>query len=208
VTGDIRSFADVHLDEGAKVEGSVVSAGSIEIHRGSSVSGPVNPNTAPVLPAFPTIPTSTVPETARVRIEAGHALSVAPGSYKSIEVEPGATLSLTTGTYFVSSFDVDETADVHLETSGGPVILVVDGIEIHSRMFVDGLHPVAQLSIDYLGRNDLHVLAPFGGTIIASRAKLLLEAFASSREFAGQFFAESIETHEDVTVTHAPLMCQ
>jgi hypothetical protein len=124
-----------------------------------------------------------------------------------IELDGAATAFFSTGTYFVSTFQVDPTSTANLETSAGPVVLVVQNIQLHPGVFVDAHHPVPLLSIDYLGSTDLDVFAPFGGTIIAPRANLVLEGSSLGRAYAGQFFAKSIETHESLIINHAPLSC-
>jgi hypothetical protein len=72
-----------------------------------------------------------------VVVATGTTLGVPPGNYRSIEVEPGATIFLSTGTYRVATFDIDPTATVNLETSVGPVVIVVqDSLDWRSAVIV------------------------------------------------------------------------
>jgi hypothetical protein len=208
-TGSIASIPSVTVGDGAQVGGSIVSADQITVALSASVGGPIEPQTLPMLTPFPTVPITLPPPTEDVHVKPGHFLALPPGSYGKVAIQPHATLSLTSGTYFASQIEMLPHSAVSLETAAGPVTLVIEGSWKNDGQFVDALHPVANLLIDYLPQTSLLLDSSFAGTIVAPNASLILggNAHGSTEGFAGQFFAKSIEVAPNVTVTHAPLAC-
>jgi hypothetical protein len=208
-TGSIASIPSVTVGDGAQVAGSIISADQIIVAPGATVNGPIEPHTLPMLTLFPTVPTTLPPTTGSVHVKPGQFLALPPGSYGKIAIQPHATLSLTTGTYFASQLEMLPHSTVSLETAAGPVTLVIEGSWKNDGQFVDALHPVANILIDFLAPSPLLLDSSFGGTIVAPNATLVLGGMGhgSTEGFVGQFFAKSIEVAPNVTVTHAPLAC-
>ena len=139
-TGPIFSVPPVLLT-GANVSGTVQSS-SIVTNLGSTVSGPIVQNTAPILPPFPALDvTFPFPIGPDVAVLPGTTLALAPGAYNFVTVPALGTLLLSHGTYRFNTLTVLLLGQIKLDTSGGNVILGVQGNIIYQGSVVSNGTP-------------------------------------------------------------------
>jgi hypothetical protein len=202
--GTILTKGSVFLRSRSTVNGNVVAIGSVTKQDATPVvTGTISQNASVILPPGPTLSGVTFPGTtsASVDLEPGVARSLLPGSYADIAVKSGATLTLTAGTYFANSLDLEPQSRLSLDQTAGPIqVFVRDNIIDRGEMAMIGGSPAAFL-LGYAGTSTLFVQAPFpGGTVIAPNASVTVTSLGATA-FMGQLFARNIEIQPDAVFT-------
>jgi hypothetical protein len=198
--GDITSRGPVFLANNAIVGGSVRSGGTVTLQAGAVVQGTVTqsiPNIA--IPPAPPFETVTFPGGANINVGNGQTQTLAPGSFGSVTAFAGATLRLSTGRYRFTSFDVEPNATVALTTTNGPVEIFVRDAVIYRGRFTDASNRPENLRITYLGTNAVSLEATFRGRFSAPNAALTLGA-TTGETFTGLFFGKSVTVRPDIRV--------
>ena len=125
-------------------------------------------------------------------------MALAPGRYGETRVEAGATLSLTAGTYYLTSLAVLPGATLELdEKAGAVVVFVKSSFAFAGEERQEGSD--GHVLIAAFGCEPSFLSAPFRGTVSAQNAWLSMIA-PPKLAFAGRFFANSIEVGADTTV--------
>ncbi len=204
-SGSIFSVAPVELN-GAAVNGSVQSAGSISEQLGATVSGPVLANSSPVLPPFPTL-ISPFPTTSSgdVVVNLGQHKTLAPGSYGNVNVLSSGTLQLASGQYFFKSLNALPLSTIQLDTTGGSVDVDVLQLVVYQGAIVSNGQP-SQFVLGYHGTLPVNLQTPFSGVVIAPSAPLLLNALPNSK-YKGAFYAQEVQLSPGIQVTESPFAC-
>ncbi len=191
--GDILSKGPVTLGDRAGVEGFVRSGGSIGLGNGAYVVGSKLANAtfaAPLTRSWSvTLPTQIRPD---VALEPDQQGSAAPGRYRKLVVKSRATLTLSAGTYFVETLQLEPQGTLKLDQSAGPVRLYVTSTLIYRGNVIaaDGADP--RLFVGYTSSNALALEAPFKGTLVAPNASVRLATLPVPHK--GRFFGRDIVT--------------
>lgn len=126
-------------------------------------------------------------------------LSLAPTARANVHLKPKARLTLTPGTYYFESLELEPNSVVDLAGNGQFVIFV------KTQLSVKGLfssRPGSSLLVIYGGDRTASLDTGFDGTILAPFGGLTL---GSGKDlFRGGFYANSIEVRPNVTLIHAP----
>ncbi len=187
--GGLFSNAGVSLGAAARVNGPLKTAGALTNPSGATIKGRVSTN-APIHPDRHLIATVTFSGGPAVAVASGADRRLEPGRYGAAQVLAGGTLTLSAGTYYLTSLRVAPNATLSLDESAGPVIIYVQttfafgGTE--SETGGEG-----HVLIAVLGCASDTITAPFRGTIAAPSATLSLGP-NGGQSFAGKFFAETI----------------
>jgi len=128
--------------------------------------------------------------------------TIAPGRYGDISLKSSSTLTLTTGTYYFDSLDVEPQAILNLNNASGTIVIYVRGSIIHrgSYKFASGKSDVILASF---GKDDIHLEAEFDGTLIAPYAKIVLGT-ANGATHAGVFYGQNVEVQAGSRVRYVP----
>jgi hypothetical protein len=207
IQNDVWSVGPATLQDRVSVRGTV-HATTIKPGNGTTIAKTdTTPRIYPTstLSWTVTYPTGTGPN---VTLNAGQAQTLSPGLYGSINLGSQSTLTLSTGTYYVSSFVVQNAqTTVNLNQANGPVILyVASSLTLNGGSFIplggtDGGTVLPNLLIGYLGTTPLNVNSVFDGAIIAPSAQLTLNA--TTGVYKGFFYAQSIVLQSNVQVQYA-----
>ncbi len=150
-----------------------------------------------------TVTNPVAPPYTNVLLNIGQAQTLAPGSYGVVTVNPRATLTLTTGTYYLTDFNLLLQSSVNLDQGAGPVIIYITNSVQLGGAFESSNNAPPNLFIGYLGI--LPVLvgpsagadggplpgSPYTGALIAPNALLTLNPVLNGIH-TGFFSAENI----------------
>jgi len=179
---------------GARAHTGVLRSGStVVVGTGSSTGTVLQNQTLPATSAirFPvTIPAATQSVTAATNEVA----TLAPGSYGALLVNAGARLTLTSGTFYFRSFDLEPTAQLIIPSGG--VTIFVTGSVIYRGSISDGGN-ATRLRFFALGTAQVRADAPFRGSLVAPNAPVSIAAGSS----AGFFYGTTLSDDPSVTFT-------
>jgi hypothetical protein len=185
---DVWSRGNVQLDLGVHVGGTLHAT---KVSEGPNVVVAATDSTPPFDPPqtlswnviYPSGPTP------QVDVALGQTQTIAPGLYGSVEVDANATLNLSSGTYYVTSLNVEPQATVSLNQASGPVIIYVStNLLLNGAFTASGAEP--NLLIGYLGSQPVLVGSTFDGAIVAPAAQLQL--LSSAGVNVGFFAAKDV----------------
>jgi len=133
------------------------------------------------------------PLSAAVHVLNGQSKALVPGGYSNLSVDAGGTVTLASGTYFLSSLTITAGSTVKLNQANGPVIVYVsDAITINATLkSLTGDPP--NLLVGFVGTSAVTLGAsgaPFNGALVAPFAQLSL--LQASAPHAGFFAAHDI----------------
>lgn len=187
----VWSAGDVVLRDRAQVGGDLFALGQLQKHPGAQIAG----NVVQLGAEEETLPLSWEVTFRRgkqqVHLEPEQKKTLVPEAYASVTIKRNAVLILTSGTYFLESLDVHSGGQLQLDPRGGPVLLYLkEGLSFRGE--VRGEAAASRLFIASYGEQQLHVDAPFQGTVVAPRAHLRLSPVDGSGH-QGSFWAKSID---------------
>lgn len=203
--GDVLSKANVTVRSSATVNGMVRTEGTLTTQAGAMLLGGSQAHTAPLgLPALAWSVTFPAATGGDVRLEPGApARSIAPGSYGAVVLKSNTTLTLSTGTYFMDSLDIEPGAILRLnQTAGAVLIHVHTSLVYRSAITVQG-GGQPDVLLAYFGTAATFLEAPLTGAVIAPNATLTIGPTIGGAAYVGTFFAKSIETRPDTTFQFA-----
>jgi hypothetical protein len=151
VIGSFLAVGDLKNEAEIGIYGDV-SAWLIEDKGSLSVSGQKIEKTDLVPLTLPTLSfTSAGPD---LEVRELSSMAIAPGSYGRLKVKKGAAVHLSSGTYYFVKFELDESASVNLDVSGGAIqINVIDKIKFKKNV-----------AMQIVGGNSDNVLFNYRGT--------------------------------------------
>ncbi len=122
-TGNITSGGDVKVDRDNTIVGDVTGR-RVDIDRNATVTGTVTTATLPAV-SLPSVLVTA--GTTDVTVGKNGSLTLAPGSYRNVKVNDGATLNLSAGAYHFAKLDVQKNASVLANITNGTVHVSVAG---------------------------------------------------------------------------------
>jgi hypothetical protein len=129
--------------------------------------------------------------------------SLAPGAYGALTVKSRSTLTLTTGAYGFTSFDLEPQAVLKIDDAAGPVRIYVQNNIIYNGGSIaskSGGQPA--LLLVQAGTAPIGINATFLGEIVAPSATLTLGP--GQTPHIGTFLAGAVVVHPGTIVTHRP----
>jgi hypothetical protein len=202
LVGDVWSRGGVVLQLGTHVDGSVTVGGGV-VNAGATISGPVTQFASFALPTI-ALSVTFPPVGPAVDVAPGTSHTLSPGSYGAVEVDLAATLTLSTGTYYFDSLNLQPGGKISLAQSAGPVVVYVHTSVVSlGGTVVDSAGGQPQLLLGYTGILPVLLTSPFRGTIIAPNGKVTLGGGPCTHQ--GVFLAHDIEVQAGVTVQYTPL---
>jgi hypothetical protein len=198
--GTLWSVGPVVLRDRAHVHGDVNTTSTLSRGNQTIVDGAIN--LAPVIqPLAVTSWTVNFPGSSagNVNLAPGAQRTLAPGGYDAVTLNAGATLRLSSGTYFFQSLDVEPQARISLTaTPTAPVFIYVVGNIMYRGTIVTGSGQTPNLLLGALTNQPIFIESPFTGTLVAPNASVTVRATGD----VGAFFAKSLEIGAGVTITH------
>ncbi|MET0793355.1 MAG: hypothetical protein ABW061_17675 [Polyangiaceae bacterium] len=187
--GNVWSVGPVVLRARARVAGSIHSQGNVTVTPTATVTGPIVANT-PFTPLDSISWTVNFPTpTGDVLLQPRAKRTLAPGSFGALTVQPSATLTLTSGTYYFQSLDFESQAIVSLDDSRGPISIYVANSVIYRGTVSDTANKPTSILLAFAGTAPVAIEAPFAGTLVAPAARVTVGSLAHR----GAFFAKGLE---------------
>lgn len=196
VVGSISSIGPVDLRDRARIEGQVVSAGSVMQRNAVVVRDGVERNVGLALSNLASLSVAFPPAGTAVTLQPDQVRQLAPGSYGAVNLAPRSQLQLTQGDYYFDSLFVDAQSALAIGPRG--VRIYIKGSFVFRGETVDVNGGTPTVFFAYMGSSTAPIEAPFVGTLVAPNAKIVL----SSREHVGAFFARTVEVQPGATLIY------
>ena len=201
--GNVWSRAPVTLRDRTHVNGFIKSNQAVTLGNADVVSGPIVQQTFIQLPSFGFSVTFPTTNSGDVIVQPNTTRTLAPGSYGQLIVNAGATLFLSTGTYFFTSFDLESNSKISCSSSGGQVVVYTPGNVIYRGNIIEKTGGRPKFFLGAFTATTIPVVGPFTGTLAAPNAQITLNTVAAPGH-SGAFFGKAIQVDPDNTVNWVP----
>lgn len=192
--GDIKNSAEIGI-YGDVTARDIVDKGSMFVSGQKVERADLVPLTLPALSFTSAGPDLEVPETS--------SMSIAPGSYGRLMVNKGAAVNLSSGTYFFVNFEIDESALVTLDVSGGAIqINVTHKINFKNNVamtIVGGNSDKVHYNYRGTGKVKVEDHAVLRGILTAPLASI---EFENDSRLEGAVYADSIQLEKGASFWH------
>jgi hypothetical protein len=199
--GSLQSRGPVELRDRARATGAILSGGSVTLGNGAGADGGIKANAAVALDSLASFALTFPAAGPPIVLNPDQQQQASPGSYGAVHVYSRSTLTLTGGDYFFESLMLEPQAALILDSRAKPVRIYVKSSFVYRGQILDQLGGTPRLLVAYFGTSDGIVEAPFDGTIVAPKAKIVLSSVAH----AGAFYANNIDVQAGATILHVPL---
>jgi DNA-binding protein YbaB len=203
--GDIWSRAAVELRDRSKANGNVRTRLTLKLDANASVTGLVTQNGT--LLQIPTLSLAvTFPGTNQgdKTVAPGGMLTLAPGAFGNVTVNAGATLFLSTGTYFFNNLDIEPNAKISCTSGSGQIVVNVKVGLTFRGSIIEKTGGRPKFFMGVFGTSAVSLEGPFTGTFMALTASLTLATLTSPAVHTGAFYARDITVNPDNTITYFP----
>jgi DNA-binding protein YbaB len=201
--GNVWSRAPVTLRDRTHVNGFIKSNQSVTQGASDVITGTVSQQTFIQLPNFGFSVTFPGTNSGSVNLQPNTTRTLSPGSYADLIVNAGATLFLSTGTYFFTSFDIESGATISCSSGSGQVVVYVSGNVIFRGKIIEKTGGRPKFFLGAFTTNTIAVGGPFTGTIAAPNTQITLNTVGTPGH-SGAFFGKAIQVDPDVTITWFP----
>lgn len=201
--GDLWSRAAVELRDRSKANGNLRTMSTLKLDANASVTGLTTQNGA--LLQIPTLSLAvTFPGTnqGNKTVAPNAQLTLAPGAYADVTVNAGATLFLSTGTYFFNNWDVEPNAKISCSSGSGQVVVNVKLGFTFRGSIIEKTGGRPKFFAGVFGTSSIPVEGPFTGTLMALTAPITLATLNSPAAHSGAFYAHDITVNPDNTITY------
>jgi hypothetical protein len=202
--GVLFNGGDVRVEEKA-VANKIVSGGRVRLEKAASVGAVTEHATlSPFARRTIRVPVPAS-DGGNVEVERGTSRMLAPAKFGRVHVERGGVLTVQGGTYLADSFEIEDGAELRLDTSDGSVsVYVRNDAELDGTVTGDG----SRFLLGYLGDRDLRLTSRFQGTALAPHGAVRLArgegSPASSSPIRGTFYGKELSVEPGVTVREVP----
>jgi DNA-binding protein YbaB len=201
--GNVWSRGPVTLADRAQVNGFIKTNQTVTRGNATVVTGSITQNGFFQIPSFGFSVTFPGTNSGAVTLQPNTQKTLAPGSYAALIVNAGATLSLSTGTYFFTSFDMETNGTISCSSTGGQVIVYVSGNVIYRGKIVEKTGGRPKFFMGAFGTGSIPLGGPFTGTLAAPSAQIVLNTVAAPGH-SGAFFGQDIQVDPNQTITWFP----
>jgi hypothetical protein len=199
--GSVVSAPSVKLFDRSVVTGDVQTGGTIT--KGSLVTVTGQSLSGQALTPFKTLSWHVEYDLGTTAVDLGvnQTRTIVPGSYGAATIMSGAKLTLSTGTYYFTSFDLEPGGQIILNNAAGPVVVYVRGtVILRGSWQVSGR--AGDLVLIATGTAPFAVETPFDGTLVAPRAGVRMAVGGTGH--AGAVFAKTVQLDPNVVLTSRP----
>jgi hypothetical protein len=129
---------------------------------------------------------------------------LARGRYAKVTVGSRASLTFTSGDYYLDELRVEPLAKIYVDASGGPVrIYTRTTLYLNVGVIYTG-GTKGDLFLGHLGTSSAWFEEAIVATVVAPKASIELRRPASGKPHEGTFFGKSVHVLSDATVLHIP----
>ena len=198
--GNVWSRAPVTLADRTHVNGFIKTNQTLTQGNADVITGAISQNSFLQLPTFGFSVTFPTTNSGAVTVQPNTQQTLAPGSFGALIVNSGATLSLSTGTYFFTSFDSESNATISCSSGSGQVVVYVSGNVIFRGKTIEKTGGRPKFFMGAFGTSTIAVVGPFTGVLAAPQAQITLNTVAAPGH-SGAFFAKDLQIDPDNTIT-------
>jgi len=203
--GDLWSRGAVELRDRCVANGNLRTMSTLQLDANAHVTGLVTQNGAflqiPKLSLSVTFPGTNQ---GSKNVPPNGTLTLAPGAYDGVTVNAGATLFLSTGTYFFNNWDVEPNAKISCSSGSGQIVVNVKLGLIYRGSIIERTGGRPKMFVGVFGTSAVSLEGPFTGTFMALSAPLTLATLNPPAAHTGAFYAQSITVNPDNTITYFP----
>ncbi|MFB3146600.1 MAG: FlgD immunoglobulin-like domain containing protein [Nitrospirales bacterium] len=201
-TGNLTAVKDIKVDKDNTINGDATAGRKVDLKGSAVVNGTVTENALVSTELLPALSFTT--GGADVTVPKGGSQSLAPGSYGKVKVAKNATLSLSSGDYFMVDLDLKDDTILDVDVSAGPVTINTDKkLHFHKNSQVTINSPVGHesrfVTFNSMKKVDVHDGARVLGTLNAPDDKVRLKRNVL---FQGSICAKDIHIDKGSTVLH------
>jgi photosystem II stability/assembly factor-like uncharacterized protein len=199
-SGSVLSVARVDMRDRGHVVGGITTQGTLTRGNQTTVTGAILTNTPVNLPPFPSLAGVVFPPPVGTDQFINGTVTLAPGSYRSVTVNSGGTLLLSTGDYFFTGLvTVNSASTVRINDTAGPVRIFVSTAFAYRSRFQRANGSLADVFVGYRGTQGTVIEAPFLGTFIAPSATVEMGT-GNVMEVRGRFAALNLIIRADTNL--------
>jgi hypothetical protein len=200
-TGTLTSVSKVVLADRAAVNGDVVTSSTLSCGTTTIVAGKVTCSNAAKVTGLVKTGTALTPfktlswkvdfkqGTTPITLDRNVLRSVAPGAYSTVQVQDGAKLTLSTGTYYFQSLALEQNSTLSLINDQGPVVIYVrDTIAYRTKL--EFLGRKGDFVLVMLGTTPFAIETPFDGILVSPKADVRFGV--GNTPHAGAAFAKGL----------------
>ncbi|MET0794651.1 MAG: C-type lectin domain-containing protein [Polyangiaceae bacterium] len=204
VRGNVTAVGPVQVRSQATVTGFVRSGAGITTQPPVTISGGQFQNAA--VTGVPTTWTVDFPATnaGDVILQPDTTRTLAPGSWKALNVNARAKLFLSSGTYFFDSYNTEPNAQIFLNRAAGPIFIYVRTTFTHKAVFVSNGGLDGETLFSVLGSSNVVFGSALLGTVVAPNATIELQRSSDNKPHRGAAFGKQIQVFSNITVLHLP----
>ena len=203
--GDLWSRGAVELRDRSVAHGNLRTRSTLKLDANASVTGLVTQNgTLLVIPTLSLAVTFPGTNQGNKTIAPNAQLTLAPGAYADVTVNAGATLFLSTGTYFFNNWDVEPNAKISCTSGSGQIVINVKVGFTYRGSIVEKTGGRPKVFVGVFGTSAIPLEGPFTGTLMALTAPLTIATLKPPAAHSGAFYAQSITVNPDNTITYFP----
>ena len=203
--GDLWSRAAVELRDRSVAHGNLRTRSTLKLDANASVTGLVTQNgTLLVIPTLSMAVTFPGTNQGSKNVPPNGTLTLAPGAYADVTVNAGATLFLTTGTYFFNNWDVEPNAKISCTSGSGQIVVNVKLGFTFRGSIIEKTGGRPKIFVGVFGTSSIPLEGPFTGTLMALTAPLTIATLNPPAAHSGAFYARDITVNPDNTITYFP----
>ena len=211
VAGSVTSRAEINLKRDVKIAGDATSAGRVVAESGAVVSGITTEyagaNIGPALPV-PPVNFAIVPGNKDITVKRETPRTLAPGSYKKLNVESNGTITLAAGVYVFEEVVMNNNGVINLDLRGGSLrVDVLKNLELRDRvrMILAGPNDRPRDALFRIlgGTVKLKKEGRFVGTFLAPNAGVVLEDGAT---LTGALYGKKVQVKSLTSLKREPAL--
>ena len=204
--GDLWSRAAVVLRDRCTVNGNARTMSTLTLGANASVTGNTTQNGALLqIPKLSLAVTFPGTNQGNKTVAPSGTLTLAPGAFADVTVNGGATLFLSTGTYFFNNLDIEPGAKISCTSGSGQIVINIKTGLIFRGSIIEKTGGRPKVFVGVFGTSAVSIEGPFTGTLMALTASVTIATINQQpTAHTGAFYAKDITVNPDNTITHFP----
>lgn len=199
---NITALDKVDIDKDVTIEGNVFSGGELKLDKDALITGFAEEYAAVNYVDLLSLDFTSNGE--NLKTDKNSIVDLIPDSYGKVEVEEGATVKFTTGTYFIEELKTKKEVTLGFNISNGPIIINVEKkVDLDKNLNVNilplGINDSRYVVINSLKDIKVDKESILLGSLNAPYGKVEIK---EGIEFYGSISAEEISVDKEVKVTY------
>lgn len=196
IKGNLEAVEDILIRAKNTIDGNVTAGHHVSLIGNAKVTGAVNIAPVPAVP-FPALTFTAGGK--NITVGSKQSLTLPPGSYGEVKVLNGGKLTLASGQYYMSKFEMNSSAQLTVDVAAGPATINIVGnfkFGDKAKVVITPTEPMASAQVGFIALTSASIeigeRAVVRGAIIAPNAMVTLQ---EDCQFKGSISAEKIDVH-------------